>query len=156
LLTKGTRKKITKYDWSNIVKRDKNPIQTWHRLRRQIDIAIEDLTLLAKKLPDDKQEEVFTKDKIEKLAYALFLNIGSQELEPHRTLLATVLLRAAVDQCTSQYRILQPYLDLSRPVTDNLHVALQNCLSITHQVYAESRKPLRSHKCPSCGKRIRI
>ncbi len=37
-----------------------NPSQTWLRLRARVRVAIDDLKLLAQKLPDDKQEQVFS------------------------------------------------------------------------------------------------
>ena len=60
MLKKHMRKKILEHDWLEIEKQESNPTQTWHRLRDMTIRAINDLTLLAQKLPEDKQKEIFT------------------------------------------------------------------------------------------------
>jgi hypothetical protein len=54
------RKKISERNWFDIEKQDSNHTQTWQRLKNHSITAINDLILLANRLPEDKQKEIFS------------------------------------------------------------------------------------------------
>ena len=151
MLTKATLNKLKKGGWKSIEKNDSNPAQTWHRLRIQINDTLDHLALLAKTLPNDKQEVVFTQEKIWKLASALLTNPHSEALEPRRAVLACEFMRAAYDYCNSQYMKIEPHLDLRREITDPIHTGLRMCMAIADKVISRSRVDV----CSNCGQSTR-
>ena len=49
------------------MRQDSNPTQTWNRIRDKANRGINDLILLAQKLPNDKQEELFNINNIKNI-----------------------------------------------------------------------------------------
>lgn len=71
MLDKKIKEKLMKKSWDEALKDDTNKYQTWHRQRAMSISAIDDLTLLASKLPEDKQVQIFGTQNIEKFILAL-------------------------------------------------------------------------------------
>ena len=59
MFKKSLRKKLLEHKWVDIMKDDSNPTQTWRRIRDQAIRGLDDLILLAKKLPEEKQQGIF-------------------------------------------------------------------------------------------------
>ena len=118
MLGKETRKKLTEQNWIDFIKQDSNPSQAWHRIRVKAHRALDDLTLLARKLPDDKQQEIFD-NKIRDLFSAILgtpddyisrtwniPNLQSPATDYRRTRLVAVLVNVALNWCIFQHRSL--------------------------------------------------
>src|SRR5215208_2722323 len=66
------RKKLKEQNWESIMEEESNASQTWKRdIKDKVITVLSDLILLAHKLPNDKQEEIFTIQGVEKLISAL-------------------------------------------------------------------------------------
>jgi len=101
------------------MKHDSNPTQTWRRIRDQSIRGLNDLTLLAKKLPDDKQQEIFDNtignlissilgaNMLDEFYHTPILQYSAQNyLDYRRTRLAAILIKEALDWCIYQHRLL--------------------------------------------------
>ncbi|MGC2572782.1 MAG: hypothetical protein WA364_14820, partial [Candidatus Nitrosopolaris sp.] len=64
---KRTKKKLSSHDWVDVMKHDSNPTQTWTRTKIKANRAIDHLILLANKLPEEKQGEIFDETKVFRL-----------------------------------------------------------------------------------------
>jgi hypothetical protein len=94
MLSKSMRKRLNEHDLLWIEKHDSNPSQTWQRLKRHSITAINDLTLLANKLPEDKQEEIFSPNRIEDLiAQIIYIGFFSQSHENFSSRKSEIALR---------------------------------------------------------------
>ena len=67
MLGKATRKRIS----SKKMLDQKNPYQDLKRIREKCNLAIKDLTLVAKKLDEKQLEEIFTSEKLAPLMEAI-------------------------------------------------------------------------------------
>lgn len=140
MLGKALEKRLSTQKWVDIMKRDSNPAQTWHRIRVKANRAIEHLTLLAYKLPDEKQEEIFDVNKIFKLMQSiLYRHYHEFETEyetqspfdGRRTTLAATLVSQGTEICKNQYRLLMKNTpDLSEPVMSHLRQSVAMCRDI--------------------------
>jgi hypothetical protein len=115
MFTKNLRKIILEHDWVDIMKRSSNTTQTWRRIRDEATRGLNDLTLLAKKLPDDKQQEIFDNKISDFLSAILGIDptIGLVEhqpnlryLDPRTTKLAAELANIALNFCIYQHEFL--------------------------------------------------
>ncbi|HET6589368.1 MAG TPA: hypothetical protein VFG45_04310 [Candidatus Nitrosocosmicus sp.] len=64
MLERLTREKFKNNNWSEIVGNESNPHQFVNRIAVRIDSALEDLAIIAKRLPDKEFEKVFTVEKL--------------------------------------------------------------------------------------------
>src|SRR5688500_4367786 len=107
MLTKSLRRKISEQNWLDLEKQESNPSQTWRRLRDQSITAINDLILLAKKLPEDKQEEIFNPARIEALIAQVLevgeLNASYKDFNARKSELAARLIKRGIDLNVTQY-----------------------------------------------------
>ena len=69
MLGKATRKRILEKKLLD----QANPYQDLKRIRKKCDLAIKELTLVAKKLDEKQIEEIFTSEKLEPLIQSLLL-----------------------------------------------------------------------------------
>jgi hypothetical protein len=109
MLPKLTRKKLIEHNWVEIARRDSNPYQTLHRLRNQAIRAVNDLNLIAQRLPDEEQKEIFSYTNIKKLVSAILreneLIVGnSTAIDVRRIELAALLVRLGIRICIEQYQ----------------------------------------------------
>src|SRR5215210_4991305 len=97
------RRQLNEQNWLSIIEEDSNATQTWKRLRDKAIIAINDLKLLAEKLPDDKQEEIFNKLAIDKLVNSILFPLRKDfdydEYDSRRTGLAALLAEKGIRKC---------------------------------------------------------
>jgi|SRR5215469_9664892 len=111
------RKELTELDWVDFLKHSSNATQSWQRIRDEAIRALNDLTLLAKKLPDDEQQEIFDNKISDFLSAILGIDptIGLVEpilqpnlryLDPRTTRLAAELAKIALNFCIYQHNFL--------------------------------------------------
>ena len=67
MLGKPLVKRLSSRNWVDAMKHDSNPTQTWIRTKIKANRAINDLILLANKLPEEKQGEIFDETKVFRL-----------------------------------------------------------------------------------------
>ena len=153
MLGQSTRKKLENNEWGEYIQKDSNPSQTWHRIRIQANRAINDLITLATKLPDEKQDEVFTYDNVE----LLFRNIlaGSSKLNLRKAKLAELFVRHGIIYFIFEYNKIQSNETLREPVKKELQDAMILCSAIASEIEIKSKEIALPHKCPECGKAIK-
>jgi hypothetical protein len=136
------RRKLNEQNWLRIIEQDSNATQTWKRLRDKAITAINDLILLAEKLPDDKQEEIFNKHNIDKLANSILLPLRKDfdydEYDSRRTRLAAILAEKGIKKCISQTtKIIRPGL-LSEELIPGLRKSISSCNEIAIETEARN------------------
>ena len=130
MLSKGTRKKLNR-GWTLAIKNEKNQPQFWYRLRRQIDLALDDLILLGKMLPPDKENDVFTPKKFEQLAHALLSRKDPKNIDPRRVKLAEVFARSGLNYCEDYSSVVVKNMTLREPLDVHLQRAQIYCSAIS-------------------------
>jgi hypothetical protein len=149
MLGKELRKKLNERKWADIIRKDSNPTQTWHRLRKQANLALNDLALLARKLPDDKQDEIFD-DKIkgfiesilvtdrirdESINDPYFDTPVSNNLGYRRTKLAALVVKECIDLCVFQYKqLFRDTPSLNKPIVEHLERSKSMCDDISYKL----------------------
>ncbi|PWU79354.1 MAG: hypothetical protein DLM72_17845 [Candidatus Nitrosopolaris wilkensis] len=150
MLGNEIKKKLSERNWVDISKHDSNPTQTWHRLRRKAHRALDDLILLAKKLPDDKQQEIFD-DKIKEL-FSSMLGITNNleemmytpnleyrarnKLDYRRTNLAALVVKEGLLYCIYQHSLLfRDTPTLSEPTVEQLERSMGICNELAYKLH---------------------
>lgn len=139
MFRKSLRKKLIERNWREIEKQESNPTQTWHRIRDQSVRAINDLTLLAKKLPEDKQKEIFSMKIIDDLVSTL-LTAGqnpspSYVLSSRKAELAAVLLERSINLIIFHYsRLERDTPSLIEPTVYHLKQSISICNDVSHKL----------------------
>jgi hypothetical protein len=141
MLGKGLVKRLKSQKWIDAMKYGDNPTQTWTRTKIQVDRAIDHLTLLADKAPDEKQEEIFNEKKFFKLFRSLLKphDLRTEfETQPHldgrRVTLAKTLVQLGTDVCVQQYRlIMKDTPDLAEPIISVLKQSAAICEDIAYR-----------------------
>jgi hypothetical protein len=135
------RKKILEHDWLEIEKQESNPTQTWHRLRQMTIRAIDDLTLLAEKLPEDKQKEIFTHSRIKGLITELLYGGRARTYSkpdtstPRRAQLAAMLVGEGAGLNSRQFNLLnRDTPSLVEPTNNHLRQAVRICNDISRKL----------------------
>jgi hypothetical protein len=108
MLRQDMRRELREHNWVDIAKAASNRQQKLNRLRDQAIQALEDLVLLAKKLPDHKQKEIFNYPIIDKL-FSAILNMSpdshdSIEYSGRKTELASLLVKSGAEFCIQEYQ----------------------------------------------------
>jgi hypothetical protein len=157
LFNKVTRKRIREHDWLYIQNFEKNPWQTYRRFRDRAINSIEDLSLLAKKLPTNKQEEIFNKETIEPFLKCLFFIDESEKearLRQPNVDLACLLAEEGIRICSSTYRKWNKDIpESAKPTLDYLEQAIRICREVGNKSYrdhTEKETILEKHKL-ICG-----
>lgn len=139
MLTQSTRKKISERNWLDIEKQDSNPSQLWRRLKDESIAAINDLILLANRLPDDRQREIFSPTRIDALI-AQILDLGPfsqthKDFNPRKSEIASRLVKRAIDLHINQYVNSSPETpSLNQPTIDHLKQAANICNDISYNM----------------------
>ncbi len=135
------RKKLNAHNWLEIARRDSNPSQTLYRFRSQGNRAINDLILLAEKLPDDTLKDIFNYTNISKLASAILEKneVGDSttvdEDAGRRIQLATRLVEIGIETCINQYQSkIEQNSVLNKYVIDELREARDLCNEISFKI----------------------
>ncbi len=133
------RKKIEEQTWLEIENEDSNPTQTWRRLRDQSIEAINDLILLAKKLPEDKQKEIFSPQIIDNFIRQV-LYLGERHpyqdsFNTRKAELAATLVNRGIDVNSYQYfRLNEDTPSLVKITIDQLKQCVSVCNDISYKL----------------------
>jgi hypothetical protein len=139
MLTQTIRKKIREQNWLDIEKHDSNPSQAWRRLKDQAITALNDLILLANKLPEDKQKEIFSPNRIE-VFVAQMLDIGEDYqfhdvFNPRKAELASRLVNRGIKLNSIQFRESNHDTpSLIEPALDHLRHSVNICNEISYKM----------------------
>jgi hypothetical protein len=139
MLSKQMRKKLNEHSWLWIEKQESNPSQTWQRLKKQSVTAINDLTLLANKLPEDKQEEIFSPNRIEDLIAQIihigFFSQSHENFNSRKSEIASRLTKRGIDLNIDQYVNSSPETpSLIKPTLDHLKQTVDICSDISYKM----------------------
>jgi hypothetical protein len=141
MLPKPTRRKLIEHNWIEIARKDSNPYQTLHRLQRKAITAINDLTLIAQRLPDEAQKEIFSYTNIKKLESAILRDnelIGANSstiVDVRRIELAALLVRIGIWICIQQYQTkIEQDSDLNDLTINHLLRARDICNAISFKM----------------------
>lgn len=108
MLRQDMRRQLREHNWLDIANAASNPQQKLTRLRDEAIQALEDLVLLAKKLPDHKQKEIFNYPNIDKLLNAILSaspdSHGSIEDSARKAELASLLVKRGAEFCIQEYQ----------------------------------------------------
>lgn len=152
MLEKATRKKFIEHSWVDIMKRASNSTQTWRRIRDQAIRGLNDLTLLAEKLPDDKQQEIFDNKMRDLISSILGTNRfvpeedffqppslqypANYQLDYRRTKLAATLVNEALDLCIHQLQLLNREMPTQNNITiEQLVTTKKLCDELAYKVH---------------------
>ena len=143
MLSKQLRKNLSERNWLNIERQESNPSQTWLRLKKQSITAINDLILLANKLPEDKQKEIFSPARVEALVVQiLYLGIFSQshkDFNSRKSEIAARLIKRGIDLNINQYVNSSPDTpSLIKPTLDHLRQTVDICNDISYKMKLNS------------------
>jgi hypothetical protein len=133
------RKKLIEQTWLEIEKKESNPTQMWSRLRNTCVRAIDDLILVAKKLPEENQTEIFTPSKIDEFVSCL-INRGNTYpfpdiFNPRKAELASRLVERGVSLNSYQYRLLNRGTpSLVEPTSNYLKQTVSICKDISYKL----------------------
>lgn len=130
---------MSEQNWLNLEKQESNPSQTWRRLRDQSITAINDLILLAKKLPEDKQKEIFSPARIEALIAQVLdvgeLNASHKDFNARKSELAARLIKRGIDLNVTQYaESSSDTQSLIKPTLDHLKQTVSICYDISYKM----------------------
>jgi hypothetical protein len=133
------------HDWLAIIRNERNPTQFWQRIRSQVDRAIDQLSLLAKKLPDDKQEQVFGYYNLKRLIISLlnkdnYADSVDETSDTRRTQLAALLVEEGIKLCIKKYELLLSETPaLTGPTIEHLNKAIDICKDIAYKIDLNQR-----------------
>ncbi len=143
MLGKSLQKKLLTQNWIDVMNHDSNPTQTWHRIREKANRAINHLILLADKMPDEKQQEIFDKEKIFRLMRSILWKNDIDDIEKtfeglslngRRTALAETLVMIATEVCVKQYKLLMKDTpNLAEPTISHLTQSAAICRDIAYR-----------------------
>jgi hypothetical protein len=143
MLQKEMRKKLTERKWLEIEKRDTNPSQTLLRLKRQAVRAINDLVILANKLPEDAQAEIFSYENMKKLMEAIFTEHEDTDsrtrldLENRKAHISYLLTKRGTSVCIGLYiNYVEQDPVLNQATVDKLKNAADICEAIALKMYS--------------------
>lgn len=136
MFNKQTRKKYLEQDWLRIKEDGDNPSQRVKRLRDKVNTSMNDLAIVAKRLPDEEQEIIFDVSKLKELLESLMTFERNQHAEPIRRLknykIAMVLIKSGLVEVKEIYEKLyknSPYI--SSMVSDTLSNTIKICEDLT-------------------------
>ncbi len=133
------RKKLLEHNWEKIEKQDSNHTQAWHRIRKQSITALDDLILLAQKLPEGKQGQIFSTKKIDRLVSCLLSMEGnhssSNYLSSRKAELAALLVERGINVNVFHYsRLEQDIPSLIVPTVNHLKQSVSMCNDISYKI----------------------
>ena len=138
MLDKRIRKKFLENKFETIKKKDGNWSQTRIRLRDQVKKALNDIGLLATRLPDDEFEDIFTPKIIEEFVKDMIHDVADDKLDAKRTRLAAIFVRHGLYKCIIQYGIIEDQKPIRGPTEKFLNETISIASSIVSKV--ESQK----------------
>jgi hypothetical protein len=140
------KNKLRYHKWVDIAKHDRNPSQTFHRIRSKVEDAINDqILLLQAGFPEEKEEQLFRTEKVKDFVEALLKGSGSnvsisskyQNLQ-RRSEIASMLAKIGLEFLVSQYSLLSKRTPcLGKTAIDELQRSVWICEDIVSQIKSE-------------------
>jgi hypothetical protein len=150
LLHKHHRKQLEELNWLQIEKKDSNPRMRLRRHKMSSITAINDLSLIAHKLPEDTVAEIFTYDRVKKLIGSVLSRedspdhldtVGSSDLNSRRTYLAALLVEEGIKICIEKYLAQNRETPiLTEATVGQLNQAIKICNEIAYMVDLPMRR----------------
>jgi hypothetical protein len=139
MLGNSLQKKLSKQSWLEALKDDSNPTQTWTRTRSKAERALKHLKLLADTLPDDKQDQIFSIEKICPLLESIlrqptWADPASDVPDVRRSRLAATIAEKSLNKCVNQYEKLETGEEIRKLVTTHLQQSINLCNNIAGKV----------------------
>lgn len=140
MLNTDTRRRLKEHGWLDIAKKHSNPSMALSRFRTQAIEAIDDLVLMAQKLPEDVIKDIFNHANIKKLASITVRGSdgpaaresGISVDEVRRIQLAALLVDIGMRTCIELYRTrIEKDSDLNKLNIDHLWRAIEICNAIS-------------------------
>lgn len=140
MIHKSTRKKFLEQKFKTIKEQDANWSNTWKNLRKQVNMALGDIKLLAEKLPEKEQSELFDA-KILRLLFLAILEHRSFEskLDPRRARIAAMMVRIGLMECKVQYGDIEDEEVIRKKIINILDDTSLIISAIENKVYAQSK-----------------
>lgn len=136
----ATRKKLLQHKWLEGFEDDKNPSLSRSRIKEGAKRGIRDLTLLAKVVPQNDLDDVFSEENVNDLLNAIFF---SNQRSFNNTFysnaeLASILVSIGVSVCVSKYSAdNSEYPNTAQPVIDYLNKTIDICYEIGNKAKLE-------------------
>ena len=136
MLGNRVRKQLSDHNWLDLMRQESNPTQTWKRTQIQVQKAIDDLVLLADSLPDDKQEQIFNYENINRLISSIlrqpfWIDSDHDELDGRRIQLAALLVEVSLKMCIAQYKTIIEKDEILSAANISL---LQNAINLSNHI----------------------
>ncbi len=153
MLHKSIRRELTEQNWLQVEKNDSNPRLKLRRLKDQSIRAINDLSLIARKLPEQTQTEIFDYEVLKRLIEAI-LNVNSDEhsdftnagSDPRRTYLGALLAEEGIKLCTRAYITQNRETPVLTDATvDQLNRTIKICNEIAYVMDLPDRTEVRDN-----------
>ena len=153
MLHKSIRRELTEQNWLQVEKNDSNPRLKLRRLKDQSIRAINDLSLIARKLPEQTQTEIFDYEVLKRLIEAI-LNVNSDEhsdftnagSDPRRTYLGALLAEEGIKLCTRAYITQNRETPVLTDATvDQLNRTIKICNEIAYVMDLPGRTKVRDN-----------
>src|SRR5215831_6325236 len=159
MLQTGTLRRLREHNWLEIARNESNLSDTTTRLRSQSDRAINEFVLLATKLPNENQSDIFSYKNVGDLIksilrgnneglhhYSKAENKGvfrgdnvqyDHDFDSRITHLAALLVKEGVNICISQYKTkVEQDSRLNQAIIDKLNAAVEACDAIAFKLYS--------------------
>jgi hypothetical protein len=142
MLQKRVRKRLSEQNWIDMLERESNPSLTAKRLVGQAQRAINDLTLLARKMPNERLSNVFMYDNLKGFIEAILQSerkVHERNFDSRTTQLAALLVNLGIEYCKHEYeQNVEQHPSLNRATKEKLDAAVEICDAVA----------LKSHSNP--------
>jgi hypothetical protein len=144
MLRKDMRKKLQEHTWLEIARTNSNPSDTLRRLIDEANRAINDLILLADKLPNNKQAEIFRYDNLNRLLVSVLRGSLDDSSSPsdknllgRYAHLSSLLATTGIRFCKNIYEHhIEQNPALKKATVEKLDDATEVCNAIAFKTYA--------------------
>lgn len=133
MLRNSVKKRLREHDWIKFERTESNPSQSWRRMRDLSINAINDLALIAQKVPEDRQNEIFDYKNVQWLLISMF---GSKSHFSFRQVeLASLLVEIGTSVCKSEIQKLnRDTLALAEATINHLDKSVDICKALSYRI----------------------
>src|SRR6476646_1063437 len=107
MLNKNHRKLLLERNLLYLLEKDSNPHQLWQRMKSNCILAINDLTLIASKCPDEKLQQIFNESSLNNLLQNIFQFYETEQGLKRRLpdlRLASLFASIAIQSCIYEFQ----------------------------------------------------
>lgn len=150
MIHKSLRKELGDHNWLWIQKNDSNPSMKLKRLEKQSITAINDLSLLAQKLPEHAVAEIFSYDGLKRLVESILRKGNDQEcsdievestLDSRRLYLAALFAKEGIKLCIEEHIAQNSESPkLAEATVDQLNKTVELCSEIAYVADLPTRR----------------